>query len=208
MVNKISIDKWMDCQAYERKDWGSDIYLVPENREVQKQVHYASLMKLSKDLNYQHIDLSQKSVLDVGCGPVSMLLRSSNFKRAVGVEPLDYGKDVDEAYKSKNVDLLKIPAEKMNFKNQEFDEVWMYNVLQHVYDPLLVLEKIMKSGKTLRIFEWVDIAPHEGHPHELTEDLFVENLDLKKEDFFIKDFAKGETPYMHGKAIVVNKVYD
>ena len=32
----------------------------------------------------------------------------------------------------------------------------------------------MSAGKVLRLFEWIDIPAHEGHPHMLTK----ENLEM------------------------------
>jgi len=38
----------------------------------------------------------------------------------------------------------------------------------------LILHNALQAGKIVRIFEWIDIPAHEGHPHELTR----KNLDL------------------------------
>lgn len=52
-----------------------------------------------------------------------------------------------------------------------FDIALLYNVLQHVEDP----EKVIANARAisprgeLHMFEWIDIPPHEGHPHMLTE---------------------------------------
>jgi len=202
---KIKKEDWLICQKYERESWGNNVYLNEQNGELHKQNRYALNMGLINDINNFEIDLDSKSVLDVGCGPISMLLRSNNFKRAVGVEPLFYGEDVFDNYKNKNIDLYNIPAEEMNFKDREFDELWMYNVLQHVYDVSLIIKKIERYSKKIRIFEWIDIPPHDGHPHMLTEDFFVESMNLKKDDYKIVEFSDS---LMSGRAIIIEKNYD
>ena len=212
-MRKISEREWSDCQKWEKEAWGSEIYLSPNNGEVRKQNSYAVYMGLSKPEDQLtisatdglNIDLKNKSVLDVGCGPVSMLLRSSNFNRAVGVEPLDYGTEVDKAYSSRGIELLKIPAEEMSFSALEFDEVWMYNVLQHTYDPETILQNIKGVGKVLRIFEWINTNVAQGHPQVMTERDFGRVLDLANHEYKVHKFNPVTTPGLSGKAISIIK---
>ena len=55
-----------------------------------------------------------------------------------------------------------------------WDEAWIYNCLQHTDDPRLIIENAKRAAKKLRVFEWLDIPPHEGHPWMLTEELLNE----------------------------------
>ena len=57
-----------------------------------------------------------------------------------------------------------------------FDEVWIYNVLQHVMDPAVVIENAKRAGKIIRLFEWLEIGVAPGHPHNLLEDQMNEWL--------------------------------
>ncbi len=50
-----------------------------------------------------------------------------------------------------------------------YDEAWIYNVLQHTDDPSLIVKNALSVSRKLRIFEWINIPPCEGHPHMLTE---------------------------------------
>ena len=178
----------------------------PNNGEVIKQNSYAVEMGLSESGTSLNIDLKNKSVLDVGCGPISMLLRSSNFSRAVGVDPLDYGAKVDEAYSSRGIELLKIPAEEMSFSALEFDEVWMYNVLQHTYDPEAILQNIKGVGKVLRIFEWIRTKVADGHPQVMTVRNFVRTLDLSRDEYRVNTFNPGASKArLSGDAIIITK---
>ena len=195
----IDKEEWKKCQEFERKSWGDQIYLEETNGEVIKQNTYAFHLGLLD--NGFPINLENKKILDVGAGPVSLLLRSENFKKAVALEPLFYSEEVDLEYSKRGILLNRIPAEEMKYK-KEFDEIWMYNCLQHVMSPVEILEKIKKAGNFLRIFEWINIEPHEGHPHLLTEDFFVEILNLSPEDYRIEDF---NTELLRGKAIIVLK---
>lgn len=196
----VTDEEWKECQKYERESWGNDIYITDDNVEVEKQNTYAKLMEIVTDEHFDKIDLQNKSILDVGCGPVSLLLRCKNFKRAVGIEPLFYSEQVNEIYKKSNIELLQIPAENMDFKTNEFDEVWMYNVLQHVKSPGAILEKLIQYGSVIRIFEWINIPAHEGHPHMLTAQYFIQKLNLIPSEYNICHF---NTEKLQGKAIVI-----
>jgi hypothetical protein len=60
-----------------------------------------------------------------------------------------------------------------------FDEVWVYNVLQHVQDPEKVIDNAVAriaSGGVLRMFEWCYIPADKCHPHVLTPELLLNAL--------------------------------
>jgi len=57
-----------------------------------------------------------------------------------------------------------------------FDECWIYNCLQHTDDPALIIRNALQSARTLRIFEWVDIEPHDGHPQMITKKMLDEAI--------------------------------
>ena len=56
-------------------------------------------------------------------------------------------------------------------KDLAFDEVWIYNVLEHCEDPKKVIDNAKKIGKIIRLFEWVDtgVGVNSGHIHSFTE---------------------------------------
>ena len=80
-------------------------------------------------------------------------------------------------YDKKNIEYWKIKGEDLNEEN--WDEVWIYNCLQHVDDPEKIIKNALKAGKVLRLFEWINIPPHPGHPHELTEEKLNEWIGAK-----------------------------
>ena len=54
-----------------------------------------------------------------------------------------------------------------------FDEVWSYNCLQHVDNLELILGFLPKIASTVRLFEWINLGKCPGHPHTLTENMFL-----------------------------------
>ncbi|MCK4814734.1 hypothetical protein KA005_03105 [bacterium] len=153
-------EKWFEALAWE-KQWWDDC--TNTYNEEKKQLHYASLMGLDqfKEIiprtkqGFQ-FNLRGKSILDIGGGPISLLLKCVNFSKAVVVDPCNFPGWILERYKAHNIGFINNPAEEIELSG--FDEVWIYNVLQHVIDPEEVLMLAKKTGKVVRIFEWVNTA--------------------------------------------------
>jgi len=168
---------WEEAIEWEAGWWGKE-HGPHWDEEIKKQKTYARLMELPADL-----DMSGKAILDVGCGPASMLLRAK-FDEAVGVDPLPMSKKVKQQYKDAGIRLFNSKAEDMfdgrmkGMRGIVFDEVWIYNCLQHVDNPQKILSKIklatVKPGACVRLFEWIDLGVCPGHPHNLTEKMFLE----------------------------------
>lgn len=174
---------WEVAQQNERGWWG----LEPGphwEEEVGKQQTYARLMGLPPDL-----DLGAKTILDVGCGPVSMLLRARHGG-GVGIDPLTMSAETEAKYAAANIELFNSKAEDFDaasFRPPEkrFDEAWMYNCLQHVEDPDKVMAMLAESADTLRIFEWINVPADTWHPHTLTVEQFKRWLPTERWNFSI-----------------------
>lgn len=150
----MSLDQvWNEAQAWERNWW-----MTTDQHEVER---YKNGI-VAQMLNIR--DASQLSVLDFGCGPFSLLQRFP-AKRAVAVDPLDFG-EFEKLYSDANIERVIACAE--DYDAGEFDEVWIYNCLQHVKDPMRILQNASRIGKRVRIFEWTFIPPYQGHLHMLT----------------------------------------
>jgi len=70
-------------------------------------------------------------------------------------------------YKACGISLERIKGEDITFKG--FDEVWIYNCLQHTEDYRKVLLNARRAGNLIRIFEWVNHPITAGHNHILRE---------------------------------------
>jgi len=155
---------------YELDFWGS---CCNTWHEEQKQFSYAGRMGLYASWHSAHpptYDIGGRSVLDVGGGPASLLLKCVNLGYCVVCDPGRFPAWVNARYRECGIEHWTTGGEGLS-TGHDFDEAWIYNVLQHVDDPALVLERVRDSARTLRIFEWVDIEPYPGHPHKLTQEL-------------------------------------
>lgn len=154
----------MSDYTFESQYWGDCCNTFDED---QKHYVYARYMGL-KQVGYS-FDVGGARIIDIGGGPTSMLLKTINLgKRSLVVDPLLYPKWTYDRYSAKGIDSLVVRGE--DILEEGFDEAWIYNCLQHTDDPEKIINNALCAAKTLRIFEWVDIPPHDGHPIELTSE--------------------------------------
>jgi 2-polyprenyl-3-methyl-5-hydroxy-6-metoxy-1,4-benzoquinol methylase len=165
-MKEVQKQEWEKESEWEAHWWGNccNTYF-----EEQKQFDYAKRMgiKVFWDSQGPHIDMMGKKVLDVGGGPVSLLLKCLNLGKGHVIDPCDYPEWTMERYKAAGITFDKGMAEEMDYTG--FDEVWIYNLLQHVQDPAKIVANALKAGKIVRVFDWLEIAGP-GHPHYLVED--------------------------------------
>jgi 2-polyprenyl-3-methyl-5-hydroxy-6-metoxy-1,4-benzoquinol methylase len=162
------MSEWRAAQKLEVQWWGDCANTFGEEL---KQLVYAERMGMKSttkigDGRYPLYQLNGTSVLDIGGGPVSILLKTVDAGNLCVIDPADYPQWVYERYHAREIATLNMPAEDYACTSR-WDEAWIYNVLQHVEDPEKVVAVARKCAKLIRIFEWIDIPAYPGHPHEL-----------------------------------------
>ncbi len=151
---------------FEAAWWGQCLHTYGEET---KQLTYAKMMGLEwtkDDGRWPVFDLANRSVLDIGGGPVSLLLKCANGARRSVVDPCPYPEWVAARYEAAGIDYIVESGEDFSL-DDSFDEAWIYNVLQHVRDPEALIHNARAHAKKIRLFEWIEIPAHEGHPHRL-----------------------------------------
>jgi hypothetical protein len=151
---------------FEREFWGNCTNTLAEEY---KHFVYAPFMGLNADTNVFSINVTASdplSILDMGGGPASMLLKTHPLRRGVVWDPIAFPDWVRLRYADRNIELVTKNGEDLD--QHGFDEVWIYNCLQHTIDPETIVKKCMRAAKVIRIFEWINIEPYLGHPHKLT----------------------------------------
>jgi hypothetical protein len=152
----------MKKYQFEEEYWGDCCNTFDED---QKHYVYAKYMGINKE-NY-YFNVNGISVIDIGGGPTSMLLKTKNLSKGIVVDPILYPEWVYSRYDKKGIKYSVSRGEDIDYNG--LDECWIYNCLQHVDDPSLIIKKSLESAKTLRLFEWINIPAHDGHPNELTK---------------------------------------
>lgn len=161
-------DTWKKAQFAEAEFWGKCLNTYSE--ETKQLTIYAPRMKLNL-ISRTYIDVSNKSILDIGGGPSSLLLKCINRGRSMVIDPLPLPLWVRNRYREADIDFRNEQAEEYTFSFgvDRFDEVWIYNVLQHAQDPQLIIKNVRENLvlKTIRIFEWIEVPADKAHPHVL-----------------------------------------
>jgi len=162
---------------FERDWWGNCVNTFAE--EV-KQLTYANrigLVNSGVDGGYWPVyDLQGKSIVDIGGGPVSMLLKAVGHHGSAVIDPCDYPEWITDRYLDAGILFSKHRGEDITIKNYLCDEVWIYNVLQHTDSPETIIDNARRMASTVRLFEWIDIPAYLGHPQELKAQLLDEWL--------------------------------
>lgn len=154
--------QWRAAQEWERAWWLANSARHAE--EIYKSDIVANWLLIG--------DVSTKSVLDIGCGPFSLLQRRP-AGRGVAVDPIDYG-PLEERYRELGIRRVIAKGEDLTpALVGHFSEAWIYNCLQHVENPELVLRNAIQLADRVRVFEWINIPPYEGHLHMLTAEGLV-----------------------------------
>ena len=180
-------ETWKDSQRLEAGFWGTCANTYGEET---KQLLYMSRMgfKASHDGKSPFsFDGGGLSYLDIGGGPVSVLLKFRNAYKRVVLDPCQYPDWVYARYRADGIECIVLSAEDaivpdesppnrccgtgpgMGLYMPRIDVALIYNVLQHVSDPQKVIENALRATRTLHMFEWVDMPAHPGHPHCLTQ---------------------------------------
>lgn len=165
MVESISQERWDSAQKGEVSHYDYD------NEPNYKN---ASFIILGEYFGLDpEKDFVGKKILEPGGGCFPSVYFCKGLKKAVSVEPLydQFPENVKQRLSTNGVECLPIPFEKYS-KKTKFDEIWFFNVLTHVIDPRLQLELAKKVAKTVRIFEPIDTATNNEHPHTLTYEFF------------------------------------
>lgn len=165
---------------FEKKFWGDCCNTFGEDL---KHFVYGRLMGLERE--YYSFNTYNKSILDIGGGPTSMLLKTFNLKKGLVIDPIQYPSWTVERYRCRNIDVKVMSGEDIN--ETGWDEVWIYNCLQHTEDPEKIISNAKRSAKVLRFFEWINIPAHEGHPHQLTQSYLEKCIGQKGKTIYLSE---------------------
>lgn len=157
---------------FEKSYWGDCTNTFDEDQK-----HYVYARHMGLNIQHYTIAIPPLRILDVGGGPTSMMLKTDNLIEGKVWDPIQYPQWTIDRYSCKNISVCHRYGEELD--ETGWDEVWLYNCLQHTHDPSKIIQNCLKAGDTFRIFEWVDVPAHDGHPQVLTRDLLDEWIDVK-----------------------------
>ena len=156
--------------------------------------HASNIIAKYFEIDYK-TDFKDKVIVEVGAGPRgSILLTEGNFKRGIIVEPLidRWTDEIRQDYGAIGVEIIASPYEDLEI-DEQVDETWFFNVVQHVLDPKEQLELAKKTSKVIRVFESICWPTDTAHPHFITKETFTDVL-----GDFGKIYKGGSEPGFHG----------
>jgi len=154
------------AQEWEAAWWGDCRNTFGEEAKQLTYAHRMGLINEPREGKWPVYDLEGRSVVDIGGGPVSMLLKTVNGGKLTVVDPCPYPDWVAARYLDAGIEWVQEPAETWE-PQVRYDEAWIYNCLQHVLDPERIIATVKASSDLVRIFEWVETETNIGHPHSL-----------------------------------------
>lgn len=110
-------------------------------------------------------DISNKVVLDIGCGAQAPLCYYlSEIKQAkVFAGDIEHSSVVSAKKIAKKAIISKFSAEKLPFKDKYFDIVFLLDVLEHVKDPLKAIREAKRVTKDKGLI-FIEFSPYYAYP--------------------------------------------
>lgn len=169
-----TIEEWQEAQRGEKMY--HDQYSFERGYAMYANSYsvYFKYLSIDKDLN-------SKSILEIGCAHYPALTYCERYNPSFIIEPMD-SKILNGLIVDKLITLIKKPAEILT-EFPKVDEVWIMNVLQHVINPDIVIEKAKACADLVRFFEPIETEISSVHLH---------TFDL---NYFKKHFGDGVVKY-------------
>jgi hypothetical protein len=120
-----------------------------------------------------------KTIVESGGGRFPHVTFCDGAKNKISVEPLfDSLDEYSKKYQLDNgVQVVTGAFEDYDPpEDLDVDEVWFFNVLQHVKDPSYQIEKGKEIAKVVRVFEPLNIPTDAAHPHMFDASFFEERF--------------------------------
>jgi len=153
MTQAITIERWNQAQAAERK-----LHKMGFNEGIGH--YYWSYRNYFKYLNIR-LDQQGKYIMEVGPADFPALMFCENY-RGYLVEPMP-SHYLEQISKWHRLPIYTMPIEQLEL--QSVDEIWLLNIMQHVIDPELFIDKCKQAASCIRFFEPINQPICEHHPH-------------------------------------------
>jgi hypothetical protein len=153
----VTRERWLQAQEAERKYHTEDFQTGFDHYGIS----YAQYFKHTG----VDSDLKGKNICEIGPADFPALAYCKNVgDQSLIIEPMP-----SEYLKRFGFKIVTELAEDAIYKA---DEVWLFNVLQHVMDPGKIVENAKASAKIIRFFEPINYGTNEAHPWNLTLEMF------------------------------------
>jgi len=190
---RVAYKKWKSGQKLEKEYHNNSDCSFMEGW-----THYSETFKqYCKFLKINSKDLEKKSILEIGPAIYPMLGYCHNSGDCYVIEPT-YSQYLKRICSLERIKIFNEPAEYVTFP--KVDEVWIFNVLQHVISPETIIYKSKKAAKVIRFFEPINTTIDDMHHWTFDAEFFARHfgLDIVKhygENKKAKNFHAHECAY-------------
>lgn len=163
-MTAITKQRWMEAQVEEKAM--HDNYSFDEGLGIWRDSFDKHVKILGMDYN-----VGPKTILEIGCAGFPGLYLCDGYTKGYLVEPMPSDNLQRCLRERPNLELIQAPMEEAVLP-EGIDEVWLFNVLQHVIDPDLIIKKCKEVAPVVRFFEPIDWPTCSFHPHTFTLEYF------------------------------------
>ena len=185
-MSRIALDRWQSAQTAE----------FGHHQDLRMEAYSTASLVTARYLGFDYEkDFKDKVIVEVGAGPRgSILYTKGNFNRGIIIEPLidRWPAEIRKDYEDIGVEIVVAAYEDLDI-DEQVDETWFFNVVQHVLDPQEQLELAKKTSKVIRVFESIGSVTDTAHPHYITKETFTDVL-----GDFGQIYEGGTEPGFHG----------
>jgi hypothetical protein len=153
----MDLSKWDMAQLAERQQHTMETQMAIE--------HYRKSYRQYFDYVGINSQVGGKIIAEIGPADIPGLYFCQGTENSFVVEPMP-----SKILPTLGIKVRKTKAERVDYS--KVDEVWLFNVLQHVEDPYKIVEKA-KKAKVVRWFEPVDQGTDACHLHNLNHEIFI-----------------------------------
>ena len=144
-MSRIALDRWQSAQTAE----------FGHHQDLRMEAYSTASLVTARYLGFDYEkDFKDKVIVEVGAGPRgSILYTKGNFKRGIIIEPLidRWPAEIRKDYEDIGVEIIVAAYEDLDI-DEQVDETWFFNVVQHVLDPKEQLDLAKKTSKVVRVF--------------------------------------------------------
>lgn len=170
-LSPLNKKEWLKAQEAEKGHWA---YLW-QGKDSSQTIDLVNNERVKGEYIFQEmvdyfgvnpaIDWNKLKVLDVGCGPLSIVAQHSFGKKRSGVDPLKYPTWIYGQYSDNDFDVHLVPFEEFESKTK-YDVIIFYNALQHFADLTEVADKckqLLSNRGVVYLSEYLEVPTNEAH---------------------------------------------
>jgi UDP-glucose 6-dehydrogenase len=190
----VTREQWKIAQEKEIQHHANNFDFNEANKNHYREIYQNIFNFVNPEFNF---DVKNKKILEIGPGVFAAFLYCNNTENSIIIEPLNFPENVKKVYENKNIKILNEAVEDIEIP--KVDEIWVFNVMQHIYNPGQFVAKLKKSARKILFFEPINTAIDDLHLHSYSfedfQNYFGKNVVKQYDGGSIKNFHTANCAY-------------